>query len=425
MMPPTVHPFLWGLLNGADGAHRSLPLPEEAAWETIISDATQQGFMPLLYRCLKESGSDRKLPRSAIDRIKTSAFQLAARNITLAQELTSILRLFESRHVACAPIRGLALAELLYSDITARPMGDIDLLVRKEDLPIVADALRELGFREMNRQPGFAQTYTNTLEFVKERQGWIIVEPHWTIAYPPFTDRIDMAALWKRCARGRVVGVDTWLPDRTDLLVHLCFHLIHRGESAPLLWYYEIARLIRLAQPEIEWAQIVRVANESSLELFVSEVLSVLQARFGSPVPDEILSQLKTNHFTRSTHSVGRLLEHRLMRLLAGDSRADGRESLALFFTIKGLGAKTRYATALLFPSSEFMRLHYGLSSRWQVGLRYLTRVMYLAWEGFKGLGGLLFGAGGGDRTRTGRLAHGILSPGRLPIPPPRQTPSV
>jgi hypothetical protein len=29
-------------------------------------------------------------------------------------------------------------------------------------------------------------------------------------------------------------------------------------------------------------------------------------------------------------------------------------------------------------------------------------------------------GAGGGDRTRTGVSPHGILSPGRLPIPPPR-----
>src|SRR5213594_1073240 len=29
-------------------------------------------------------------------------------------------------------------------------------------------------------------------------------------------------------------------------------------------------------------------------------------------------------------------------------------------------------------------------------------------------------GAGGGDRTRTPLSGHGILSPGRLPIPPPR-----
>ena len=38
--------------------------------------------------------------------------------------------------------------------------------------------------------------------------------------------------------------------------------------------------------------------------------------------------------------------------------------------------------------------------------------------SGFALFNGL--GAGGGDRTRTGVSPHGILSPGRLPIPPPR-----
>lgn len=31
-----------------------------------------------------------------------------------------------------------------------------------------------------------------------------------------------------------------------------------------------------------------------------------------------------------------------------------------------------------------------------------------------------LSGTGGGDRTRTALSGHGILSPGRLPISPPR-----
>jgi hypothetical protein len=388
MMPPTVHPFLWSLLNGADGAPRSLPLPEEEAWETIMSEATTHGFLPLLYRWLKESGSDRELPRSVIDRIKTSAFQLAARNITLAQELASILRLFEFRQVACAPIRGLALAELLYGDITARPMGDIDLLVRKEDLPVVAESLSGLGFREMNRRPGFAQAYSYTLGFFKNRHGGIIVEPHWTIAYPPYTDSLDMEAVWSRCVKRQFLGVETWSLCREDLLLHLCFHALHHDEQAPLLWFYELDRLIRQSGAELDWSRLLLIARQTGQRLILSAVLERLKELFDSPIPDQILST--TQPTPVSAKGGEGAVRRRIAAVLAGDARLDGREEFATFFTIKGLRPKTRYALALLFPSPEFMRLRYGFSGGARLGFCYLTRFMNLTWKGMKWLTALL-----------------------------------
>ncbi len=386
MAPPTVHPFLTGFLRAADLEGLTPPSPEDQAWQEIIRDATQQGLLPILYRWLKTSDSGQMPSASIQDQIKERVVGLAARNVLLAQELASILRAFEVRQVACVPVRGLALAELLYGDVTARPMGDIDLLVRKEDLPEVAEGLKGLGFKEMDRRPGFATAFSSTLEFCKDRHGWVIVEPHWSIAYPPFADRVDMDQVWKRCVRGRVVGVDTWLLGRADLLVHLCFHLIHGGDNAPLLWLYELDRLLRQEKAALDWPQVMLLARETGLALFLAEVLGKVKGLFDSPIPDEALSELNA----QLTPAPARAVESRLVRLLAGGSRVDGRESFALLFMIKGFRAKLRYAFALLFPSPEFMRLHYGLSSRKQLALCYLTRVVRLCWEGLKGIGGLL-----------------------------------
>ena len=255
MNPPAVHPFLLGLLKGADATTPAPPGPADAAWDTIISEAILQGLAPLLYGWLTGSGWAAKLPPALRERIKSNVFRLAARNIAFGRELARILRAFEARQVACAPVRGPALAELLYGTITMRPMGDLDFLVRKDALPAVTDILQGLGFQERNRQPGFAQAYCNTLEFVSERHGGMIVEPHWTIVYPPFADRIDMEAVWKRCVRGTVGGVETWRLGREDLLLHLCLHLVHRGDSAPLLWFYELDRLIRQAGDAFDWPE--------------------------------------------------------------------------------------------------------------------------------------------------------------------------
>lgn len=374
MTLPTVHPFLLDLLNGAGAEDLALPPPEDQLWQAIIRDADRHGVAPILYRWLNDSGRALTLPSSALDALKARVFRLAARNLVLAQEAASILRAFESKQLICAPVRGMALAELLYGEVASRPMGDLDFLVRKEDLQVVAVTLRTLGFREMDRRPGFARTYSYTLKFVKERHGWVIAEPHWTLAYPPFTDRIDMDAVWERCGRGRVLGMETWLLSREDLVLHLCLHLIHRGESAPLLWFYELDRLIRQADGMLDWSLIVHTAKGAGQALFLSEVLCGVRSLLETPIPEKVFSQ------------VGGLAENRVVRLLAGDAQADGRESLALFVSMKGLSAKLRYALALLFPSPEFMRLHYGLSSRSQLGFCYLRRTAYLVWEGCKGV---------------------------------------
>lgn len=381
-----VHPFLMGLLRGTQSEALAPPSPEDQAWEEIIRDATHQGLLPILYRWLKTADSRYRPSAPTLDLIKEGVVGVAARNVVLAQELVSILRAFQVRQVACAPVRGLALAELLYGDITARPMGDIDLLVRKQDVQGVAAILKGLGFEKMEHRPGFAQAFSYTLEFFKDRHVSIIVEPHWTIAYPPFADRVDMDQVWKRCVRGRVVGMDTRLLGRADLLAHLCLHVIHQGESAPLLWFYELDRLIQQEKIALDWPQVLLLARESGLEAFLAEVLGKVKGLFDSPVPDEVLSQLRAPLTPHPTRRVGRSVESRIVHLLVQKLYVYSREEIALFFTIKGTRAKLRYACGLLFPSPEFMRLQYGLSSRWQLAPAYLTRFVHLSWEGLKGI---------------------------------------
>ena len=182
MTGPAVHPFLVAMLCGS-GTETPLRLPPgEMDWEGIAREAARHGLTPLLSRELKRTGMARRLPAGLAARLEEELVGLAARNMLLASELRSILRAFEERQVPCAPLRGLALAERLYDDITARPMGDLDLLVRKEDLSEATAIFRDLGYREVDRRPGFAQAFGNTLEFYKDRHGWIVAEPHWTIA---------------------------------------------------------------------------------------------------------------------------------------------------------------------------------------------------------------------------------------------------
>ena len=374
MLVPCVHPMLLTLLN--ERARSAPPSTlDRSAWDQLACDADNHGLAPWLYRWSCEHPSD--IPAQTQELLKTYVTALIGKNLVLADELTLILRELDRRGIPCAPLRGLALAQYLPDAPFVRPMGDLDLLVKHDDCSGVRDTLQRFGYTEVDRRPGFAEAYSYTLEFVKDRYGWITVEPHWTLAYPPFMDTIDMDAVWSRCRRGTVAGVETWLLSQEDLLINLCWHLHHKGTDAPLLWWHELDLLLRRHASAIDWPRLVSTIGPGAPAGLLADVLTTLVHEFHSPIPDQAITELNKSASMPSPHSV---------RLFTGPLAVDGVESFAQFFAIKGLRARAAYAWALLVPSREFMIGHYAVETPGRLSLCYGMRGLSLAWRAAKGL---------------------------------------
>lgn len=382
MKLPDVHPFLWNLLRRDVGAVHPSPAPDDSIWDTILRDASEQSLIALLYHRSQESRQKHRFPPSVHHRLKTEVARLTAQSMVLTAELTAILNRCRDRRLACVPFRGLALAEQLYGKAPLRPAGDIDLLVRRQDVPAITELLTGLGYAGMEHQPGFAESFSYTLEFVKDHHGWLVVEPHWTLAYPPFTGALDMEQVWSRCRKGRVAGIDTWLLSHEDLLVHLCFHILHQGEDTPLLWWYELDLFIRQTRASLNWETATLVAEQAGRPFFVAEVLRTLHERFQTPVPQPVLARL-----------TARASASPVTNLLVTAPRLNGREEFAQFASLSGFHAKARYALGLLFPSPAFMVRRYGVHTRARMGIAYLTRMLSLGWEGLRWTRALLSAA--------------------------------
>lgn len=385
MSRASVHPALLGLMRGAEAPAVQPFQLKPQDWPQLIKQAEGQRLLPWLYRYLRTHPAAAVLPARLLDSIKERAAAVTARNLNLAGELARILRECAIARVRSVPLRGLALAEQLYGDLGSRPMGDLDLLVDRDALPSVTAILKDLGFHEHDRRPGFARRFSSTLEFFKDHHGWVIVEPHWTIAYPPFTDTFDMEPVWDRCVKGRVIGIETRLLGCEDLFLHLCFHLIHRRTDAPLLWFYELDLLLRRHRQTLHWPWILESAVQSGQGALLATVFQRVTHLFDSPIPDWVMHDAERSEQAPTRQRADRLAR-RLTRMLTGNSRVDGLESFALFFAIKGIRRKLSYAFALAFPSAEFMRLEYGLHEQRRLGFCYLTRLVFLLREGLRGL---------------------------------------
>ncbi len=363
-------PLLVSLLRGegADGA-------DATDWRRAAAAARLEALEPWLLRHI--AGNRTTAPDDVRERLRQASVRLTARALALAAELRGILRALGAAGIACAPLRGLALAERLYGDACARPAGDIDLLVRRADLDAVEATLSTLGFRAVDRHAGFAREFSYTLEMARDAHGGIVVEPHWTLAYPPFVDAVDMARVWTRCRAGHVIGEPALLLAPEAMLLNLCLHLVHKAPDIPLLWMLDIDRLVRQQSDTIDWDELIELARGARLERQLAAGLHCAAGLLHTPLPPAVMRALDT-------------APGPLDRLLGADSGVDGREGLALLFALRGVRRRARYAVRLLFPSPSFMALEYGVSGRGALALAYGRRARHMVWEGLKGTTRLL-----------------------------------
>jgi len=378
MITPRVHPLLFRLPTDSPVDNTILPA-DSSGWNMIVEEACTQGMAGALASWLASAGLPYPPPTHLRTRLARHIAAVAAHNVILERELAQILTSCRHSGIACAPLRGMSLATIVGRDISLRPSGDIDLLVRRDDLAALTDIMQSRGYSEFDRGPGFSRDYSYTLEFATPRHGGILVEPHWTIAYPPFADRMDMDAVWSRCTRGTVAGVETWLLSHEDLLIHLCLHLLHHGGAAPLLWWHELGLMIRQTQATLNWPTVVAIAEQAGLSVLVGNVLETLRDRFGTDLPQSALTRL-----------TARQSPSPVTTLLINAPDISGREEFSQLVALPHVRAKLRYALGLLFPSPTYMRLRYGTSNVAQLSIAYLGRVLRIVWEGIRWTAALL-----------------------------------
>ncbi len=372
---PPVHPFLMALLTERSPEDTQLARVPLHSWDTIVEEAIAQRIIPFLLRRLNQSAHQHQVPSHLLTVLKQQMARHTVWQLLLTEELRHILAACEQKGIACIPIRGPVLAEHLYGDGATRQMDDLDFLIHRGDLSAIKDTFRHLNYALHEHRPGFQEAFSYSLEFIHPHHGFL-VEPHWTLTYPPFIDTAAMEPVWARAKRQPWAGIDTWTLSHEDLLLHLCLHLHHKGRQSPLLWFCELDTVIRRHKSTLDW----KVFTEQVLFMqqadAVTDVLAILKGAFHSPIPDSVVRQLTRKPSTTSAPSSFTLRSKILDR-----TSSSGREELQLLCSLQSLHQQRRYLSALIFPSPQYMTRRYGTSTRIGVIGFYIARFFHIGAE--------------------------------------------
>jgi hypothetical protein len=102
-------------------------------WETICEICQWEGVGPILYTAIsKENRVD--IPEELKNNLKALYLLSHFRNLYFLKELRGLLGLFKKNNIPLMLLKGVALISTVYDNPAHRPMSDIDLMIREEDL---------------------------------------------------------------------------------------------------------------------------------------------------------------------------------------------------------------------------------------------------------------------------------------------------
>lgn len=268
----------------------------EADWAELLQQAARHGITPLLYHRLRTVHPEISIPPAVTGVMRQAYLENSARNVWLFNNLSSVLHVLSRNKIRVIALKGAHLAELIYGNRALRYMGDLDLLIRQDDLMRVDALLLEMGCTPTihNRVVG---TDNNEFVYVMPRRD-VSLEIHWSILSPLLPFAIDTDGQWARSRPARIAGVDVSVFCPEDLLLHLCLHAgCTHGFEPGLKLFCDISEILRHYRGDMDWSLLQHRAREWGAEKCVYLTLRLTRELLGVPLPEKLLEALRSGDF--------------------------------------------------------------------------------------------------------------------------------
>jgi hypothetical protein len=210
-------------------------------------------------------------------------------NLIFTERLIQIINAFEAKGIRAIPMKGLTLAAMAYGDLSLRYPGDLDLLIRPEDLPRAREVIADLGYEPVEPMTEAAEenyiksVVNNQLSF---RRDGAEVELHWKIVQGYYPFDVSFEELWERRTTVRIAQASIPALATDDLLLFLCVHGSKHCWSQ-LKWIEDVAELIR-SQPEFDWTAMLQKAVKLRCARKLLLGLHLAQQLYGIDPPEFI-----------------------------------------------------------------------------------------------------------------------------------------
>lgn len=239
-----------------------------AHWSMILASARRHRLSGLLFEAVRTHELVTALPRRGWASLYSDYYTQMARNLVLFDHAEAFLAEAQSHRAPALFLKGAAFAGWLYGNPALRPMTDLDILVRRQDLDTLVQSARKLGYEWCKK--------TDHAVALRHRGSSTYLELHTSLTSSPgylgpitesLLARSIPASFWPESAR-------TLAPE--DHLLHLCLHgSFQHGLRQPAINACDVYLLSRL--PDLNWERFLNIASTRRIAPLVYGGLALCQ----------------------------------------------------------------------------------------------------------------------------------------------------
>jgi hypothetical protein len=322
-------------------------LSPDLDWAYFLKRAQDELLAPLIHKTfLKIEGAKGIVPA---ERLANSYYSTLGNNLIALHQMQEFASAFKNEVIPAIIFKGLALAESAYADMGLRGGGDIDILVRQEDILRIDKILKALSYSpeldaERLKELSFRR-YCDTFFYCPADKRYLPIDIH----FHPSNNRhishsIDLEKLWQDAEPIEFGPARLLTFSKYHQLIYLSMHGLNHS-FFPLIYLCDINEFLRAHYNNFNWGRLVGEAFEFGLSKQLYYALFLAGRIFGADIPADTLTRLRPKKIS--------LFEHRFINFILKARQIFVGEGLVYLGMNETLGERISFLRRALLPDKS------------------------------------------------------------------------
>lgn len=336
----------------------------DSAWRELTSHVRWQRVTHLLARSVTR-GAMPATDAQVDDAIRTDEEAIVTA-LRLERMLLDVATLLDREGVPFRVLKGPAVAHLDYPEPVWRGFGDIDLLIRPDDLDQVIQLLSERGFSRRFPQPraGFDRRFTKSVSLTSPDGDE--VDLHRTLTVGGYGYRIDVRTLWELPGSTFRLGTSQLTAlGREERFLHACYHAVLGNVPPRLSPLRDIAQI--LINGDVDSDRTLMLAEAWRGTAVLAHAVATTQRTLSVQLNDQLSEW--------AAAFVAPPKDRRELARATSPGYTFTAQALDVLRAIRGTRQRAAYLFALAFPHRSYVQgRHSGFTARARHALSEIHR---------------------------------------------------
>lgn len=374
-------------ITDADKKYINQTLRRYLNWEEFFSLIVYNNVGPIVFRNLAKVDTE-NIPAWVIGNLKQSYVHSFLKTAPLFYDLSQFLKEVKKNKIPIVVLKGAAISEKIYGDTSLRPMEDIDILVKKEDWPLIREALTKLGYTNEENLDLLDLENLSPVPMERhiayENKNGTKLEIKFYLFSLDFPDFTHPEEYWQEAIVQKIAQTEVLTLCPEDQFLYLVSRLINVG-FRHLLWFCDLKEFL-LYYPKIDWEKIEEKARKRKVTTTLYYTLTTLKEEFCvNSLPVGILERIRPSYFRRklfewffgykNTGFRQPIKTHLYPNPLIANCLFLGKFSA----NIKDIFKMLRYAFKVIFPPQKYISYRYKNQTRVSFLGGYAVRIKLLS----------------------------------------------